>query len=339
MQSYVQMPKDYIPAFTEFYLRSQTIFDKDGNPVDTKPSSTQYKIHINLNDVSFVHNRDAIIEFIKKQGEAFDIIGFKHINDTANTVEYNPKYQLATDVKLALEYIIGNDIDGAREVIQDIKSPDMKAWLIQCLTHGISDDQCNKKIQECESCIRSMMRFIGQAQFTIYLFEQTDANKIAEFCKLLHAELIRLGIEAGTIANTDLQIVNKSNLITFRQQAFNDEPDGYVGGTEDDPKVEQANAQRLKEEAQKCLLYKTLVAKANADPALGKDTKEDSPSPPQSAVSATSISAAGILTNASNATVFGAGAGAGAAAAAAGAPKTTPTPSPPNTPPTPKAPP
>lgn len=277
MKSFVKMPPKYLAGFTTYRLERFKDFDYD--PISETGMSYQYKLHFNLEDKCYVKYRMTIRDLIKKHGIDNGVISFKYHDATRDTLLTDDQYREAYYYNAAVEAIysaqkIKNSdpanhalmMKNANEHIEKIKSDEIKEYLLKFVT-GIElpEKDYHAILKENNDTIGSIMRFIGQAQFTIFLFDPIDPLKVANFIKLVMNDLNKLELQEGSIANTDLRIIESSKLITFRQQAFNDNPTAYVYGTDVDSKVQEENANKLQNEARNCGFYKALVKALNPE--------------------------------------------------------------------------
>lgn len=329
MRSYVKLPENFSPGFIHYHLWSHATIDLDEDTAEIWGSSKQYKFHINLNDDSYIKNRDKISEFIMMIGRDSGIIGFKYHIATEKTLSENQTYQDNVTLLSMLELYHSNNLASANQMIPKLKGEMSKtAWRLISAEPPLEESAYQKDKTTLQANINSVKRFIGQAQFTLYLLEPPDATKLAHFCALLQAELTKYVAIEGTAANTDLPLIGSSKLITFRQQAFNEAPTVYVGGIDSDTNVQQANAARLKKEALESPLYKTMVSQLQALIKLNDEKHANTPNvgAAAAALSSQNTSSASI-SNAGNVTTF--------KTAAATSDKTTPDAPPTATPKTP----
>lgn len=271
MKTYRELPQNpKNPGFVEFLLCESS---GPNGSLKYFPISQKYKLHLNLNDSSYLKHRDAITEFIKKQGAAFGIAGFKYYRHSEAGLNLDPVYYEAENFIAILDYIRNNNLNEARKLMFIFKEHKLATeQLNYFMTYGISQQLYDTHKAACQACMASSKRYIGQTQFTIYLQEPINPDKTTEFCRLLNAELQRLQVKEGGIANTDLPVIGKSHLISFRQSQF-DNIAQYVSGTNANTVEQETNAARLKKEALASPLYQTisnalnnLVAAVNIPP-------------------------------------------------------------------------
>lgn len=314
MNSYALLPNNYYHRFTGYHIKSHII--NNGKKAIATGKNEQYKLHLNLSDKDFVAHRDTIVASIMKHGLNNGIIGFKYYNYDENSIKRDTE---VTDhfhymEALRLSHLSLQHPDGSTESekylqqanlhLDSITNNDLKTRLQNAVNNPKFEEYYPDHYANTVSGYRSHFRFINQAQFTIYLEEPINAEKVANFCKLFLDDLAKAGINQGQIANTDLMLAPPSRLLTFRQAAFNSNPFVYVEGTHDDPAMEAKIAEQLQNEARESVLYKHLVT-AVKQPVTAADAK---------AKSVTSKSSSNKLTTF---TTTAAGAAAGGATAAA----------------------
>lgn len=273
MKSFVLREPDVAPGFTEYYLNTELRFDSKIRRTVPIHATPRYKLHINLDDDNFVKHRDAIVGLIKQYGLDLGIKGFKFFNVSADSILEDDVYYSSEISVAVLEKIhaamqcnpIGNTykdhIKAALMLAHKIPEPVYKKTILNFINGGIfTVEEMRSLLNEADSNMKSVERYIGQAQFTIYLVDPIKPELIIQFYKLLAAELKKLNIMQGTLPNTDLAIETSSkslsHLITFRQDKLDGTVD-YVSGSL--PGADEVIA-RLKDEASRCPLYQALVA-------------------------------------------------------------------------------
>lgn len=307
MKCFVKLPDNSAPGFTSYYLSTELTDD----PTHVR-SDPPYKFHLNLSDASYVKHRDAIVKFIDQHGLDHGISSFKYFNVSHETRFKDVEYQEAmackavlNQLRLSLEHDPSSAkykqyIDKALELANGIKDEETRTNFINAINARDFDrDSILNLLEEQNLFIESVHRYIGQSQFTIYLLEPIQQETIINFCKLLLDDLKKLDLAPGKLPNTDITIIDKFNLITFRQDKLNDQPATYVSAANLDPFVLARNIAQLKSEASESPLYKALVTALTPKPTDQKT--------PSSTASSNSM------------TTFG-GAAAAAAAATAAAP-------------------
>lgn len=277
MKCYQKLPEGTYPHNHGYYLSTNLIwYPTDEIMLQVFGANKQYKLHFNMTDKSYVAYGAKIVESIQKHGLDNGVIGFKHFMLTEATLEQYESYKLITRCTKALREIYlhhhhkpddkTNYHAKALKLLNKIpKDAAILTPLSKHLNQGITAKEYDEFRSYFNHLVDSYNRYIGQAQFTIYLCEPIDPNKIANFCRLINADFQGLNLSEGRHEDTGLPVIGDSHLITFRQQSFNNDPTNYIHPVQEDAATRVAHNQRLDREARESQIYKSLITALNAD--------------------------------------------------------------------------
>lgn len=266
---YIEQPDNPETLFTEFFL--SPLCDPRTKLACRPEMLSRYKLHINLDDAFFAIHRDAITKMIKQHGSSNGISGFKYFKVHKGNLPECQKHRNSLDLKNVLIALLEaakhpsntnqhkQYLDQAKLLIQKLARPLLKQQLNELVKHKLDAKLLNIFLTKTNRILESDLRFIGQAQFTLYLMEPLQTNNNINFLKLLYNDLKSLGAASGDLPNTDLRIVELFNLFSFRQECFDETPNDYVAGTSENPAQLAKDIAHLKEQAGRCELFKALT--------------------------------------------------------------------------------
>lgn len=226
----------------------------------SKVELSSYKLHVNLDDESFVKHRDTIIDFIDKLGFLGVIVQFKYFNFSAESLlKECDNYQDALRAIDFVKELKANQLENAVKLCAQITHKPTQHYL-KGIVHSAKEKTLSQSaVMQMENHFNvdkaSSDRFIGQTQFTLYFTPKTDEKKLGDFCVALNNKLHDLHVRPGTLPNTDLKL---SPTLSFRQVKLM-KSDVQVRGVDDDVKKNDEAIAQLKKEAQSAKLFHTLL--------------------------------------------------------------------------------
>ncbi len=142
-----------------------------------------HKIHISLQNASYLEHRDKLCELVKKHLEAGTINAFKYIENNI----LNGKIESSTQIiNLLLEYQAKQEL-----------TPDWENYFIRTINRyfnknyslPLEEATFLKMKHQAEALLNDSLRYVDSDQFTIYIPEPFDPAQVLHLCQELNLYL------------------------------------------------------------------------------------------------------------------------------------------------------
>lgn len=222
------------------------LFDSyDSHEYKRPDTVSRYKLHINLSNASYKANFKAINQIIDELGFTATIVGFKQANYFAD----NPILPDDTRENEFWKAMQNNDFTRARKITKILDNDERKKLLEKQHFAADSKAAIERGLMLSNIFLNSRARYIGKAQYTIYLNSKYNEAQVCKFVAKCEEKIRKIpGLVPGHVNATDSPL---SHFISFRQERLDDVDNYNFSQSEKD-------LAKLKEAQEKSQLYDAL---------------------------------------------------------------------------------
>jgi hypothetical protein len=248
--------------FCEEHIEDFIIYRQNYETSKNTNNHNKYKLRINLDDSTFssVNKRNCIIKILKELITKYpnSVTHFKHFTITG--VDINEKSQIYQNTSAVRERLFWEAIrDGRLDDAKNIYYPSGEEGSNERRTYydrkniaagliKLSGETIEKELKIAENGIKSIERFNGSAQFTLYLSKEYDQQALTNFTKELEDKLQKIEVKPGKVTPPDLPL---TDFISMRLEELDNI---YIAVA----KATEAQIAQLETELKKSPTYKKL---------------------------------------------------------------------------------